>query len=124
MAGMRGQQTTKATEMPSQYEPGWIAKLDQRYTLGRAIKARLKASMTDLGGPESLSYQQRALCQRVVFMEGVLESHEAAFIRGRKIDTSSYVATINSLVGLLKALGLKRVAREATLQDVLRKDQQ
>ena len=54
-------------------------------------------------------------------MELLLENEEARIAEGQGIDIAPHVALVSSLLGIYKALGLKRQAREARLSDYLKR---
>ena len=59
-----------------------------------------------------MSYQQKALVSRALFIELSLQQQETRLATGGDIDTGSYTQQVNSLLGLLKTLGLKRQEKE------------
>lgn len=103
---------TRHTETPSRYAADWIDKLDGRTRLAQAARERLNALQADLGGVEALSYQRQSICRRVVFLEVLIEQREAELARGEEIDEARHANNINTLTGLLKAIGLDRKARD------------
>jgi hypothetical protein len=46
--------------LPAQYGPNFVAMLDGRSRLAREVRNRLHTLMSDLGGEDSLSHQQRS----------------------------------------------------------------
>lgn len=114
----------KSTEVPASYRADWIEALDGRTRLARAVHERLATLYSDLGGGADgggLSYQQRSLCRRVVWLEVLIETRESALARGQAIDEGAHTQSVNALSGLLSKLGLARRAREApSLDDYLR----
>ena len=102
---------TKQQDIPATWSPDWLEKLDGRTTLARVVNERVQCLATDLGGMDALSYQQRSLCKRIVWIEAVIEKQEAALARGEDVDQGRMTQAVNSLVGLLKAVGLERRAK-------------
>ncbi|MCG5527344.1 MULTISPECIES: hypothetical protein [Halorhodospira] len=102
----------KLREVPQQFAQDWIQKLDGRTKLAQAVRQRLDALQADLGGPGALSYQERSLCRRALWLEALIEQREAALARGEPIDEGSHTQSINALMGVWKALGLKRRSRD------------
>ncbi len=102
----------KQADIPQQYSPDWIARLDGRTRLAQAVRQRLDALQSDLGSEAALSYQERSLCRRAVWLECLIEQREAALAKGQEIDEGSHTQSINALMGVWKALGLKRRSRE------------
>jgi hypothetical protein len=112
--------TGKCTELPDRYSEDWLAKLDGRTAIARVIRDRLEDLQTDLGGRDSLSYQQRSLTKRAIWMEAIIEQQEIALSRGEDVDQGKLTQAVNSLIGLLKTLGLERKAREVpSLRDYM-----
>ena len=112
--------TGKTSELPERYSEDWLAKLDGRTAIARVIRDRLEDLQTDLGGRDQLSYQQRSLTKRAVWMECIIEQQEIALSRGEAVDQGKLTQAVNSLIGLLKTLGLERKAKDVpTLQQYL-----
>lgn len=101
----------KLKNIPRQYLGDWLARLDGRTAIAKAVHQRLHHLVADLGGPESLSYQEQSIIRRIVWLEAVIEQREVQLAKGEEIDESRHVANINALVGLLKSLGLERRAK-------------
>jgi len=102
----------KKRELPGRYRPDWIEKMDGRTRLAQAVRQRLEALQADLGGLDALSYQERSLCRRAVWLEALLEQREARLAHGEEIDEGAHVQASNALMGVWKALGLQRRARD------------
>ena len=102
----------KTKEVPEQYRADWLEAMDGRLGTVKAIRERLSMLTDDLGGVDAMSYQRRSLAKRVVWLEAMLEQHEAALARGEEVDAGRWTQGVNSLVGLLKTLGLDRVAQD------------
>jgi len=100
------------SEIPNRYSADWLEKLDGRTTLARAVNDRYHDLTQGLGGVEQLSYQRRSLCKRIVYMECLVEQQEAALSRGEEVDQGRLTQAVNTLIGLLKTVGLDRVARD------------
>lgn len=103
---------TKTTEIPDRYSPGWMGKLDQRTSLAQELSRRHRQLCDDLGGLPALSYQQRALTERALFLELHLQTEEAKLANGEDFDSGRWVQACNALTGVLKTLGLERRARD------------
>lgn len=99
-----------SSEIPAEFNPRFIEKLDQRTTAARILRQRLADLESDLGG--DLSYQKSSLARRVIWLESFIETMEAKAAEGQEVDMGKQVAAINSLVGLFRLLGLERKARE------------
>ena len=98
----------KDRTLPERFESGWLAKMDTRMALVRELRARLDALATDLGGMDALSYQERSLCERAIFVEYLLAKQERELIEGAEFDQGAWVQSVNALSGLFNRLGLQR----------------
>lgn len=98
--------------IPERYSHDWLESLDGRTRIARAVRERLTALETDLGGRDNLSYQRRSLAKRAVWLEAIIEQQEAALARGEGVDQGKLTQAVNSLIGLLKTLGLERQAKD------------
>lgn len=102
----------KAQAIPDKYSPNWLDSLDKRTGLAQEIHSRYKALSDDLGGHDALSYQKRALVSRALFVELSIQQQEQALAAGGELDSGRYTQQVNTLLGLLKTLGLERASRE------------
>ncbi|RZU98780.1 hypothetical protein [Spiribacter vilamensis] len=113
--------STKNTDIPNQYRPGWLDSLDGRYGIARELRARFDEVCADLGGADRLSYMQRSLVERALWLEYWLSQQEQALAKGHTFDVSRWIQAANSLQGIYSRLGLDRQKREApSLTDYLR----
>lgn len=107
------------SDIPEAFTPDWLEKLDGRTRIAQMVQDRYRVLSADLGGSEQLSYQRRSLVKRAVWQEALIEQQEAAAARGEEIDQGRMTQAVNTLIGLYKALGLDRVARDVSLADVI-----
>jgi len=100
---------------------GWLDSLDGRLGLARELRLRFETLTNDLGGSDSLSYAQRSLCERALWLEYWLATQEKDLANGGEFDVGKWVQAANSLQGIFAKLGLRRVAKNVPdLQDWLR----
>lgn len=106
--------STLPSRLPAAFEPGIGWGLDGRYAPAREIAADLTRLWSDLGGLDRLSLQRRMLVLRVVYLHRRLHDHETRTLRGEagKMDDGQYAQAVNTLNGLLRSLGLDRVATD------------
>jgi hypothetical protein len=97
--------------LPEKHKPGWLDGLDRRQRYARALIARRDQLVEDLGGMDRMSYQQRTMAERTIFLEALVKEMEERHARGEPIDLNSYTHACNTMTGLLKALGLQRAAK-------------
>jgi len=111
--------------LPDEFTPRFLDALDGRTVVAKTLRARLSEIMADLGGEDQLSYAQRSLVRRAVWLESWIETQEAAAAEGEQVDIGRQVQALNSLVGLWRTLGLERRQKNApTLQEYLRSKEQ
>jgi hypothetical protein len=107
--GLRGRKTIT---IPAQFKPRFWEDSDRRCAVVRAIKRRYEAVKDQCGGNESI--QRDMLCQRVVFIATILETQEVQAAEGGELDLGVYTQATNSLIGLLKTLGLEKRIKSFT----------
>jgi hypothetical protein len=113
MAGKPGMRSDLPTTLPAKYTAGFPWQLSRRVKTAREIAADLFALWQDLGGADDLSSQERTLCERAVYLRRRVLEHESAVMRGDKplMTEGEHANACNTLMGILKALGLHRRAR-------------
>lgn len=94
------------------YKTNWLQSLDGRTAIAQELRQRQTALSNDLGGIASLSYQQRALIDRAIFLEYHLQQEELKLACGAEFDSGKWVQACNSLAGLLSKLGLNSHSRD------------
>ena len=109
--GVKGrEQRRKEIAIPQTFVPKFLDDLDQRCGITKEIKRRYETLVEDTGAD---SYQQEMLCQRAIFVGVQLETMECMAAESGKFDPGIYTQMTNSLLGLLKALGLDRKIKDA-----------
>jgi hypothetical protein len=129
MAGKPGALSEKPTQLPARYRERFAWQLDRRVRVVREIAADLMELWNDLGGYESLSTQQRWLCERVVYLRRrclAFESvsmHNLSFPDDQQplpMDAGTYSNHANVLQAQLRTLGLERRQKTVRgLRDVM-----
>ena len=109
-------------DVPDAWHAGILSELDQRTGLARELHERLGALMNDLGGADALSYQQRVLCERAIFLELWCQREEAKLVKAGDVSAvAQWTQASNALAGLLAKLGLERRAKHVpTLSEYLK----
>ncbi|MCA1775209.1 MAG: hypothetical protein LC676_06260 [Loktanella sp.] len=70
----------------------------------------------DLGGVDRLSYAERSLVERALWLEHWLAVQEEALASGQyeTFDAGKWTQACNALMGILKTLGIERRAKDVT----------
>lgn len=110
--GARTKAKSLPVTLPSKHVPGWLDSLDRRASYPRLLLSRRDALVSDLGGADALSYQQRTLAERAIYLEAVTQQMEAKHAQGEQLNTFQYIAAINALGNIFKTLGMQRAARK------------
>ena len=111
----------KQQKPPGTFNTGWLSQLDGRTGVAQVMRERFNAFTADLGGVEHLSYAQRSLVERALWLEYWLAQQEQALATGADFDVGKWTQAANSLQGLLSKLGLERQAKDVpNLQDYIR----
>ena len=76
------------------------------------MRSRFTQFTDDLGGVSRLSYQQKSLVERCLWLEYWLVQQENALATGGDFDVGKWVQAANSLQGILSKLGLVRVPKD------------
>ncbi|HEY1375537.1 MAG TPA: hypothetical protein VGF55_02025 [Gemmataceae bacterium] len=98
--------------VPAEFTPKFWQDLDRRLHPAKEIVRRVERLKRDSGAD---SYQKELLCERAAFVSVVLETFEVEAGQTGRIDLGAYVQAVNSLVGLLRHLGLEKRAKAAGL---------
>lgn len=106
---------------PRKFAPNWLDTLDGRTGIAQEMRQRYQSMTDDLGGHDRLSYAQRSLVSRALWLEYWLQEQERTLATGGEFDVSRWVQAANSLQGILSKLGLERQAKDVPdLQSYLR----
>jgi hypothetical protein len=97
------------TAVPGKFDPNFIDNLDSRYALAAVVKGRREALEAHRGG--NLSYVERSLITRLVWLELMTESYELKFANGEPVDVGALTQLNNTLKGFYKELGIQPTAR-------------
>jgi hypothetical protein len=104
----------KLDAIPDRYAPGYLDKLDGRTAIAADMRARWHDLTNDLGGADHLSYAQRSLVERALWLEHWIAGQERELAEGRDADTGRLTQATNALLGLFRTLGLERRSRDVT----------
>lgn len=107
---------------PSEYRAGWLESLDHRTQIAQEMRGRFLALAADLGGLDNLSYLQRSLAERLLWIEHSLAQAEQAIANGQPFDVGTHTQAVNTLIGIANKLGIQRQAKPLSLKDVLEQE--
>ncbi len=113
LAHKKGQrfQKRKQALIPLRFQPRFWEDSDQRVSTIKTIRARVQLLKEHCGAD---SVQKNLLCERVAFISTVLETKEVHCVETGEMDLGSYIQATNSLVGLLRILGLNKAIKNIT----------
>lgn len=100
----------KKPKLPIEFEPHLLRDADNRFGIIKEIKRRYRLLVEDAGAD---SFQKEILCERAVFLAVRLESIERIAAETGEFEPGVYAAMTNTLMGLLKALGLEKQFKKA-----------
>ena len=101
----------KLQTAPDSFQNGWLDQLDGRTSIAQIMRDRFNHFTDDLGGASHLSYQQRSLVERCLWLEYWLVQQERCLASGEEFNIGQWVQAANSLQGILSKLGLVRVSK-------------
>jgi hypothetical protein len=106
----------KLADIPDRYAPGYLDRLDGRTAIAADMRARWQELTDDLGGADRLSYAQKSLVERALWLEHWLAAQEQTLAAGQHeaFDAGRWTQACNALQGILKTLGIERRARDVT----------
>ena len=99
-------QSRQLVTFPNRFVPRFWEDSDMRIAVVKTIKRRYRLLKEHCGGDDSA--QRDALTQRLAFLLCVLETKEVECAEGKGLDLGSYVQSVNSVVGLIRILGLEK----------------
>lgn len=103
----------KDQKLPDKFQPGFLANLDGREKLAKALESNYAAIVSDIGGPADIGHVKASLIERFVWLEGILQGIEHEMVTGKTNKTEAigkWIQGVNSLTGLAKVLGIERRA--------------
>jgi len=99
----------KEIELPTKFVPQFWNNSDGRISVVRIIRQRYEELKADCGAN---SVQKDILCQRATFVCIQLETMEVEATKTGKFSSGKYTQMLNTLMGLLRTLGLERQAKQ------------
>lgn len=106
----------KLDAISPKFAPGYLDRLDGRTAIAVDMRARWQQITDDLGGEATLSYAQRSLVERALWIEHWIAQQERELAEGRAdgFDAGRWTQATNSLLGLYRTLGIERRAKDVT----------
>jgi len=99
----------KTASIQKSFVPKFWELADNRVAVIKAVKRRAEQIKQDCRAD---SIQKRIIAERACFVSIRLESMEIDSIQSGTFDNGQYCALNNTLLGLLKSLGLERKAKQ------------
>lgn len=101
--------------MQEEHESNWLDSLDGRTSVASELQKRHKEFCEDLGGYSSLSYSQRSLVSRALFLEYHLQEQECLMVTGGDFDSKKWISACGCLHRILNTLGLSKCREYFTI---------
>jgi len=124
MPGVVGMKSGKYLTMP-EWADDFLDLIDARSRLGLKLRHRLELLEWDVsaGAPDRLSYIQRSMIRRALWLEARLEIDEAMIMTDTPVSAGSHSTLLNSLTNVYRLLGVNpTIKRVPTLHEYI--DQQ
>jgi hypothetical protein len=127
--GIRSNEHWMDQDVPRKFRPGFLARLDGRTEIARALRDRFDTIAADLGGPSELSAIKASLLERFLFGELWLTRLELQIATAPDATTAADISArwiygLNAFVGLARTLGLDRKAKTLDLETYLKSNSQ
>jgi len=113
MPGKKGQRSKKLAVIDRKRSRALRRGLDGRTAPVKLLRVTYDALCADLGGEDTLSVQQRMLAESAAWQSARLRHLQTVAVANGEYDDAKYSAVLNSLVGLLRNLGMARIAKNA-----------
>jgi len=121
MPGIVGMKTSKRLKLPK-WSDDFLNHIDARSSLGYVLRQRLQAleDFVSVGEPEMLTYPQRSLIRRAIWLEARLELDESKIATGAPISAGSHACLLNALTNLYRTLGIEPKTKQVkSLKDYI-----
>ncbi len=89
------------------WQPRFLDDTDHRQACVKAIRQRMKLLKEDCGCD---SFQKELLVEQAVFISVQLETMKVDALEGKPFEAGVFTQMVNSLVGLLRVLGIEKKA--------------
>ena len=106
----------KVTAVPEKFRAGFLAALDGRTDLAKALRASYEQIVADVGGQNEVSRIKSAMVERFVWLEAILQTIEHDMASGtidKAVALGRWIQAVNALSGLAKVLGVERKLQPA-----------
>jgi hypothetical protein len=105
----------KPQDVPATFKPGFLSTLDGRTEVAKALRQNFDEIVSDIGGLDGVGHVKRALIERFVWLEAILQTIEHELVHGQINKAEAlgrWVQAVNSLSGLAKVLGVEKKLTE------------
>jgi hypothetical protein len=103
----------KPKALPRTFQQGFLASLDKRTDLAKALRSNYNEITDDIGGIGDVSRIKGSLIERYVWLEAVLQTleHEMALgLVDKATVLSKWIVGVNTLTNLARTLGVEKKA--------------
>lgn len=121
MPAVFGQKSTKYLTLP-EWVDDFLDLIDSRSRLALKLNRRLELLEWDVsaGDPDRLSYIQRSMIRRALWLEARLELDEARILTDNPVSAGSHSTLLNSLTNVYRLLGVNpKIKRVPTLHEYI-----
>lgn len=105
-----GRRARQAVTLADRFEPKFLESTDQRCKVVRLIRERIEELKKDAGID---CIQKEILAKQAVFISVQLETMQVDALEGKEFEVGRFCNLTNTLVGLLKTLGIARTTPKA-----------
>ena len=103
--------------LPRHYQKGFLVKISRQGELGRRLNDTFRSLIDDSGGPGRMTTGRLMMSERLTFLDEVLRQIERDMVESddpkiRLELFGKWTQGINSLVGLVKAMGFDRILED------------
>lgn len=98
-------------ELPASYSTGFLKEMDRRTELYRSLQHSYDEVLADAGGIENIAATKRALIERFVFLQALLQTYEQKISSDPKVSQDfigKWIHASNALIGLARMIGMER----------------
>jgi hypothetical protein len=101
--------SSKEQQLPAAFSRGFLASLDGRTEICKALNSRRLKVIQDLGGDENIGRIKMTLIEKYIFAKAHLQSLEYEIVEGAEAAKfDEWTKRLNSVLQIAKMLGIER----------------